>query len=63
MSKRWQRKQLYRILPTSMAMDEVDIENQTDNSDEEYFSTNGRMNINETRVNLDNERLKGLKGH
>ncbi|CAF3958662.1 unnamed protein product, partial [Rotaria magnacalcarata] len=30
-SKKWQRNRLYRLLPTSMKLDEVDAENDTDN--------------------------------
>ncbi|CAF1066838.1 unnamed protein product [Rotaria sordida] len=63
-SKKWQRKQLYRILPTSMEMDEINIENHSDDdNNDEYYLNNGRMNFNETKINLDNERIKGLKGH
>jgi len=63
-SKRWQRKQLYRILPTSMEMDEINLENQSDNDDEDTnYLRNGRINLNESKINLDNERAKGLKGH
>lgn len=61
-SRNWQRKQLYRILPTSMEMDEVNIENPSDNDDiDDYRETNGR--VNETKITIDNDRVKGLKGH
>jgi hypothetical protein len=64
-SKKWQRKRLYRILPTSMDMEEMNIENKSDDDEEEEdnYLRNGRMNLNETKINLDNERTKGLKGH
>ncbi|CAM2699286.1 unnamed protein product [Rotaria socialis] len=64
-SKHWQKKQLYRILPTSMEMDEANIENHSDNNDddEDFHRTNGRINGNETKNNIDNDRVKGAKGH
>jgi len=72
-SKKWQRKKLYRILPTSIDMNEINIENNSDDDnnnnnnnnddDDDYYLRNGRMNLNETKINLDNERTKGLKGH
>lgn len=66
-SKRWQRKRLYRILPTSIDMEEININNHSDDDGEEEveeeFIRNGRVNGNETKVNLDNERTKGWKGH
>ncbi|CAF1288282.1 unnamed protein product [Rotaria magnacalcarata] len=64
-SKHWQKKQLYRILQTSTEMDEVDIENHSDNDDEndDFHRTNGRINGNETKINNDNDRVKGVKGH
>ena len=58
--KRWQRKKLYRILPTSMDIDEVEVENPSDHElDEFQMRTNSRSNGN----SFDNERNKGLKGH
>ena len=64
LSEKWRRQQLYRILPTSMEIDEVNIENNSDNDDEEdYTLTNGRVNLNESRLNLGHERTKGLKEH
>ncbi len=64
-SKKWQRKKFYRILPTSIDMEELNIENHSDenNDDEDYYLRNGRINLNETKITLDNERTKGLKGH
>lgn len=69
LSKQWQRKRLYRILPTSMEMDEVHIDNRSDQDDEDdaednsHFVRNGRANFNESKLSFDNERSKGLKGH
>lgn len=63
-SKKWQRKRLYRILPTSIDMEEINLDNRSDdNDDEDYYLRNTRMNINETKFNLDNERTKGFKDH
>jgi predicted nucleic-acid-binding protein len=65
-SKKWQRKKLYRILPTSIDMDEINVENHSDENnddDEDYYLRNGRTNVNETKINLDNETTKGGKGH
>ena len=68
-SKKWQRKRLYRILPTSIDMDEIELDNQSgdennqEEEEEDYYLRNGRTNLNETKLNLDNERTKGLKGH
>ncbi|CAF1411422.1 unnamed protein product [Adineta steineri] len=66
-SKKWQRKKLYRILPTSMEMDDINIENHSDDNDDggedHHFLRNERININESKLTLDNERAKGLKGH
>ncbi|CAF3964625.1 unnamed protein product [Rotaria sp. Silwood2] len=67
-SKKWQRKQLYRILPTSMEMDEINVDNHSDDNnhddnDDNYYLNNGRMNLNESKINIDSERIKGLKGH
>jgi hypothetical protein len=61
-SKKWQRKRLYRILPTSIDMEEISIENHSDDDDNDELR-NERTNFNETKINLDNERTKGLKGH
>lgn len=58
--KRWQRKKLYRVLPTSMDLDEVELENHSDNEqDEMEFRSNLRSNGN----HFESERNKGLKGH
>jgi hypothetical protein len=47
-----------------MEMDEINLENQSDNDDEDTnYLRNGRINLNESKINLDNERAKGLKGH
>jgi hypothetical protein len=49
-------------------MEELNIENHSDENndnddDEDYYLRNGRINLNETKITLDNERTKGLKGH
>lgn len=61
--KRWQRKKLYRILPTSLEIDEIDVENSSDHEQEELQMRNGRSNLNGSKLTLDNERAKGFKGH
>lgn len=61
--KRWQRKKLYRILPTSMEIDEIEIENISDHEQDDNPMRNGRSNTNGTKLTVDNERAKGSKGH
>ena len=61
--KKWQRKKLYRILPTSMDLDDADVENQSDPEQEEHLARNGRFNMNGLKPTVDNERTKGSKGH
>ena len=47
-----------------MDMDEINIQNHSEEDEEgEEFVRNGRGNLHETKINLDNERTKGLKGH
>jgi hypothetical protein len=43
-------------------MEEISIENHSDDDDNDELR-NERTNFNETKINLDNERTKGLKGH
>ena len=64
-SKKWQRKRLYRILPTSMDVEEINFDNQSadEDDDDDYSTRNGRVDFNETKLTLDNERTKGFKGH
>jgi hypothetical protein len=47
-----------------MEMDEMNFEDHSDNDDEDKnYLRNGRINLNESKINLDNERAKGLKGN
>jgi hypothetical protein len=61
--KKWQRKKLYRILPTSMDLDDADVENHSDPEHDEHLARNGRFNMNGLKATVDNERTKGSKGH
>ena len=61
--KRWQRKKLYRILPTSLEIDDVEMDNSSDHEQEELQIRSGRTNVNGSKFTLDSERTKGLKGH
>jgi hypothetical protein len=55
-SKKWQRKRMYRILPTSIDMEEISIENHSDSNDD-------NDDLRNEQINFDNERTKTLKEH